>query len=336
MAAVTFCLSVSCNKIWIDITSRDVEFRLVDGSTKSAMTENEFNIVSLDLLVFSSADGSLIDLPVRAVKSDAQDQLNSISSTLQIGSSVDWFVIANAKEGSFTGIVDKASFLSAYTFLSDMEPTGPVMYASGSLSVQANTSQVSVSLERYVSKVSIGTLDVRYLDSFSIVPDVKLACIMLTNAVGSCPYSAVPSAGPVWYNKMRKEEGLPSSVSDCLVREYSTITIASSGERNVNEAFYAMPNPTDNDVNSINTPEWAERDTRLSIELLIDGTPNWYNIDLPAMECNTHYRVNQVVITCPGADSPDKPVVRSGIIYTVEVMPWDYVDTGIDFGFVVP
>ena len=92
-----------------------------------------------------------------------------------------------------------------------------------------------------------------------------------------------------------------------------------------------MPNPTSNSVNSVNAPDWSIRNTRIAVELLIDGVSNWYPVDLVEMACNVHYVINSLTVMGPGSQGPDYPVVREDVNFTLFVMPWSDESVKADF-----
>ena len=49
------------------------------------------------------------------------------------------------------------------------------------------------------------------------------------------------------------------------------------------------------------------------------------------MGCNKHYRINRLTILGPGANSPDIPVERTDLAFTVSVNTWNPMDVPINF-----
>ena len=151
------------------------------------------------------------------------------------------------------------------------------------------------------------------------------------NAVGSTPWSGTPTAGPLWYNRGEVDPALGPPERDMLVCGFGSRGIPDSRPTTLDCALYCMPNPTDNGLNSLNSPSWSPRNTRVAIELTVDGESNWYPVDLPAMECNRHYRIDDVTILGPGSQGPDYPVTRSEVTFTVSVAPWGEEHVGAQF-----
>ena len=328
-AALAALLTAGCGKDAVRTRSgrTEVVFTTV-FRTKAAVSSHEDHIASLDLLVFRCDNGQL-DAYNRSTGGTA------VSGNLSVGVSVRYYVVANAPEGVLSSFADEASFLGAKTLLSQSTASSLLMHGSGSFTVVSGSSAVPVSLDRYVSKVSVQRVEVKWLDSFVTPPSVTLGRVALVNAVGDCPWSGTPEAGSLWFNRMEIEDvddGTPAmaNVGDMLSASYS-LPVPDSAPLVLTGSLYAMPNPTSNGVNSATDPLWSPRNTRVAVELLVDGVSNWYPVDLPGMLGNRHYIVTNFAVLGPGADSPDKPVSRSEVEMDVIVQDWEDIDTDIVF-----
>lgn len=297
-----------------------VSFVLGSTRTRAAVTPHEGAVTSLDVLVFRSVEGTL-DNAAR-VASVNGEEVRSISVELTDGASLDWYVVANAPEGALS-FTSKAAFLEALTLLTQSTDRSLVMHGSGRLPSGPTEEPVRVALDRYSCKVTVSSVIVDWPEAFTMASSVALGRIVLVNVVGSTPWSGVPAAGEPWYNRMDVESGLPAVVEDMTVKDYGGAALSPGVAYDADSPLYCMPNPTANNVNSLNTPQWSPRDTRVAVEILLDGVPNWYPVDLPAMQCNHHYLINSLTVKGPGSAGPDYPVEREDIRFTVTVLPWD-------------
>ena len=296
--------------------------------TKAAVTAHEADILSLDLLVFRADNGAL----------DTYKRVSggtSVSAELPVGVAVRYHVIANAPAGILNGFSEESSFLSAKTYLYESTASSLVMHGAGSFTVADGSPAVPVSLDRYVSKVSVRSVEVKWFDSFVTPPAVSVGRVALINALGEQPWSGTPATGSLWYNKMgvvHEEDGsaATANVMD-MVCASPGVMVSSSAPVTLEVSLYAMPNPTSNGVNSDTNPEWSVRNTRVALELLVDGASNWYAVDLPAMQGNRHYVITKMTILGPGSDDPDKPVSRSEIEMTLVVAEWEDIETDVLF-----
>lgn len=319
LGAVSLGLLCSCEK---DRGASDgrtrVAFVVGAPGTRAAVTAHEDDIRSLDVLVFRADDG-LLDAHERLVR----DGLTGITAEVTAGVPLHWHIVANAPDGVLDGFTDEERLLGSVTFFTDGTTSSLVMHDEGSVTVQAEGNEpVRAVLDRYTCKVTVESLSVRWLDSFTTPPSVTLERIVLVNAVGSTPWSAVPAAGEVWYNKMGVDPSLGAFEKDMLVKEYGSRAVTSSAAMDVASPLYCMPNPVSNSWNSVNAPSWSPRNTRVAVELKVDGVSNWYPVDLPSMQCNRHYLLRGFTVSGPGSDSPDKPVSRDDVAFTVEILPW--------------
>lgn len=291
------------------------------SSTRAAVTSEEGKVVSLDVIVFRQ-DNGVLDGYAR-VESASGGVVGAISADITPGIALDWFVIANAPQGAVGQYTTKTAFQSGLASLTQGIRTTFVMMGSGSLS-SPSSSAIPVALDRYACKVSVKNLTVDWSDAFGM-GTVSVGRIALVNAVGTTPFSAVPTAGSVWYNKAGLNADLPAAVLDMVVKDYGGLAVTSSEPVNVESPLYCMPNPVVNNDNASNTEGWTPRTTRVSVELLIGGVSNWYPIDIKSMQCNKHYVINNLTVTGPGSAGPDIPVERSDVRFSILVTEWDDV-----------
>ena len=296
--------------------------------TKAAVTVHEADILSLDLLVFRADNGAL----------DTYKRVSggtSVSADLPVGVAVRYHVVANAPAGVLKGFADETSFLTARTYLYESTALSLLMHGGGVFTVTDGAPPVPVSLDRYVSKVSVRSIEVKWIDGFVTPPSVSVGCVALINALGEQPWSGTPATGSLWYNKMgvvHENDGsaATANVMDMVCATYG-LTVSSSAAVTLDGALYAMPNPASNSVNSSTHPDWSVRNSRVALELIVDGISNWYAVDLPSMQGNRHYVVTKMIVLGPGSDSPDIPISRSQIEFSLVVAEWEDIETDVLF-----
>ena len=282
-----------------------VSFSAVVNTKSSAM-----EIGTLDLLVFH---------PDGRIGTYSRVHGDEVRARVSTGSMMEWYLVANAPDGGLDGISSEQSLLSCLSRLSDNDPSEFVMAASGK-QVFAAGDHVDAELVRLPCKITLESFTPRFLEGSYSGCDVRMTGLFLLNVVGSCPYSMVPQAGD-WYNKMGVDVSLPQNVRDCIVKEFDIPLSASRVDGPW--SFYCMPNPVDNGIHSGTSPAWSPRNTRLVLELSIDGVKSWYPIDLPAMKCNHEYIVESLILLGEGSEHPDIPVTRRDIVFDVSVNPWE-------------
>ena len=295
-----------------------------DAAVKGGAVGNDGSDVQrLDLLAFRSSD-AMID-------SYASSHGSTLAAEVTAGCPLEWFMVANAPEGMFDGIVHKEEFMALRTTLSHSASGTLVMHGEGTGIFGAGGASVPVLLSRYASKVSIGRIAVTWLEDFAVTPGCTLETIALINARGDMPMSGIQSENGLWYNCSSVDSGLPVTVAPCLISSPG-LPIGGAAPVSIGTELYAMPNPSTSQDDA-NVQPWSPRQTRIAIGLRIDGVLQWYRIDLPAMQGNTHYRIENVYITGPGASVPDLGTDRVNLDFSVALRPWGSETSNVDFGY---
>lgn len=326
---------LSCNKDGMGGPKASVRFRIVtpETETKASVTPYEARVGSLDLLAFRALDGTLDGEPVRAVVVAPATTLTTISGDVTSNVALNCYVVANAPDGAFSGITSESAFLAALSRLDHSTSNSLVMVGKSlNMTVTSSDSSEDIEITRLGCKVSVGTVSMSaaYYSGLGASPTVTIGRVVLANVVGSIPYSQVPAAGSVWYNQ-RGVLDATGIVAD-LTEFTSGAAITGSSPVSVNADLYCYPNPTSNSVDSSNDGgTWSARKTRAAIEVIVNGNPEWYPVTLPAMDCNKHYRIKTLTILGPGSTSPDIPVTRTDLAFTVSVNAWSGLDVPIDF-----
>lgn len=286
-------------------------------STKAGTAAQEIN--TLDVLVFRH-DGGMLDGHKRA-----EGRALSLSVTSDV--EMDYYVIANAPANVLDVYRNQAEFLAGLSQFDGL--AGGFLFEGHGSTVFHENATVEVQLSRYACKVQLDNIRCSFLSTGMTVSEVLLTGVYLINVNGTEPWSRTATAGDLWYNKLGRDTSLPSSLQECLYVKHNTaITDADAVE--VTDVLYCYPNPTDNDVTSKDTPQWSVRDTRLVIELSIDGVANYYPIEIPGMLSNRYYHIKDVDLIGQGSSSPDIDVERTGIRFAVTVNEWtDNEDTDL-------
>ncbi len=321
-----FFLSVSCSKLFgvhEEGLRHDVTFGVSFPVTKSVAMGHEAGARSLDVLVFRS-DGSLDASGRSTGPLDESGNVASVTASVSSGTDLTWYVVANAPAGAFNGVSTRTAFESFVADLyevSDADGYLP-MYRSGTLPGYGSVSDnVPVALQRHCCKVSLRNVTVSWADAFSMSAEVRIGRIALVNVVGTRLWSGGADPAPVWYNCMDIDVESGSLAARMTVSHVDQ-PLSLSEAFDTETSLYCMPNAVSNNVNSANAGTWSERSTRVAVEIIIGGSSNWYAIDMPSMLPNTHYVVNNLLVTGPGSAGPDWPVLREDIVFHLSVEPW--------------
>jgi len=305
-----------------------VSFNVVAPSlTKGTMSAaGEAAVNTLDLLAFRTSTGAL-DCYVHAL-SDSR-----VEGAVTRGEAVNWYVVANAPaEAGLRSMANESQFLSSSTLLTHTSPATMVMSASGTDTFGPEKGEVNeIVLHRYACKITIEDIQVQWLAGFDVSPSCTVDRIVLMNVRGSAPYSGEPTArvDDLWYN-CGEDDGSHAGVLASLLGWSGPVTVSGGVDvEDLDVSLYAMPNPSAAATYAGDSP-WTPRKTRVAVQITIGGLAQWYAIDLPPMERNTHYVVEHLVILGPGSSAPDMDVNRTNVAFSLNVTPWstNSVDAG--------
>lgn len=266
---------------------------------------------TLDVLVFRTATGAL-ESHVRSAASRVNvEVLKDVEVTCK--------AVANAPSGAFAGVRTLSGWEGTSALLSQCSPASLIMTGGSTYTFSAPATE-QVELRRLPCKVSLETVTPAFLAYAYTDAESHYLGAFLVNAVGSVLYDGTAQTSP-WYNPQGRDASLPEAMQALLCADADS-TLSGAATISPDIALYCCPNPTDNSSNSLNAPQWSARNTRLVVVLSIAGQLNYYPVTLPAMTGNTEYRITDLRLLGPGSGSPDIPVSRDVIDYTVVVSPW--------------
>lgn len=325
---------LSCNKEGMGGPKASVRFRIVTPETKASVTPYEARVGSLDLLAFRALDGTLDGESVRAVVVAPATTLTTISGDVTSNVALNCYVVANAPDGAFSGITSESAFLAALSRLDHSTSNSLVMVGKSlNMTVTSSDSSEDIEITRLGCKVTVKqvSMSAAYYSGLGASPVVTIGRVVLVNVVGSIPYSMTPTVGSVWYNQRGVLDAV-GIVAD-MTEATSGVAITGSSPVDVNVSLYCYPNTINNSVDSSNDGgTWSVRNTRVAVEVIVNGNPEWYPMTIDkVMDCNKEYLVNSLTILGPGSTSPDIPVTRTDLAFTVSVNAWSGLDVPIDF-----
>lgn len=271
---------------------------------KSYATDDDSLIDRLDLLVFRASDG-------RLETQVSGNGLSPLEATVSRDREMKWYMIANAPQHSLSGFFSEEEFLSNTILMED----GFVMHGQGKTTFHENGSTVTTALSRYICKVGIGSITMEWTDALPC----SLDTIALMNVQGCAPISGIPADLPLRYNCGKIDTGIGSRLDE-LLTAHPGVRIESSSPVEPDVTLWCMPNPSKGD--SYGLP-WQNRRTRIALCISAWGQNNWYPIDLPPMEGNKYYYVDNIVIKGPGASAPDVRPERVPASFTVRILNWE-------------
>lgn len=284
-----------------------VSFLALQRETKSSADESEVN--SVDVLVFRRKDGRL--------DSYGRSPGAQVDLSVTKGVALVYYVVANAPEGVFAGIVRESDFLESRTFLCQNSVPGLVMHGGGdTMLVNDIGTSISVGLDRYVCKVTLDRVDPAFKSRES--GEVRFKGAFLLNVCASETWSGVPETVDDWFNRAAMDPCLEEPVKS-LVSAADDRAVEDSEAFCPEYSFYCLPNPAEGD----------ERVTCLVLAFAVNGNLIYYPVGIPGMEGNKWYHIRKVTLNGNGSSDPDIPLPSTELSFAIEVDPWgDPVATG--------
>lgn len=269
--------------------------------TKAASVGNETKVNNLQIFVFRP-DGSL-----DAYGSSAGTQLsiNCTAGTREI------YAVVNAAQ--LSGLSSKSALLASTSNLSDNSSDSFEMIGSVS-KVLPQSSAVTIPVKRIVSRISIDKVTARFESEAYRGMEFKVTDIYLINVAGSIN-RGLDASPSVWYNKTTFSGDLPEFTCDAGIEA----VVTEDSPYVESHYFYAYPNPSSDS----SSDTWCPRYTRLVIETKLGEKVYYYPINIPDIANNRRYSIKNLIITKPGSETPDQPVVSDSFSFDVEVSPWE-------------
>lgn len=311
-AAVAATALVSCNKdrgASVPGEGRPVEFNVsIQGAPSTRATgttyADESKVNDLQVFVFDET-GALQDYKAAGA---------AMTATLSATSGVRtvWAVV-NAP--SMADITTAARLEERATLLSDNGRDSFVMTGSTTGEI-VDGGTVAITVKRIVSRVSVAKIstDFKYALAEKVL---TVNGIYLINVAADNNY-AVSAAAPVnWLNKLGHED---ATLDELLYDGLDGVTVSNGNPYSVEHAFYPYPNPVEAETYE---DQWAPRHTMLVVDVTLDGERGYYPIELPVLERNKTYSIEEIVLTRRPGDVPYKPIETGEATAQITVAEWE-------------
>lgn len=268
--------------------------------------------------VVSSLDAVAYDAVSGILESYGHSDGNAVSLLLAKSHRLNVCLVANAPEGSVCKFPAIGQFASSVSDFADNAYGGFVM--SSGIMEDRPCEDAVCPLSRLACRIHLQTVIPAFVTPELAASGVTLDRVFLINVAGECHYDLSPS-GSGWRNRLYPDNSLSPFERESYCTEYG-IAIKDASPIDVSASLYCYPNPVDNGVEADTEPDWSPRNTRLVIQLSVDGCPNYYPVTLPAMNCNREYVIEKAVLNGYGTDEPDKAVSRTGMDFAINITPW--------------
>lgn len=356
-AVAAIAALVACNKQAPDAGIRPAVPETSDAATLTAKIVSPFNtkatvadeeseakVNAIDVFVFRTVSGgSVVDGYKRI------EEFQDVVVPCTKGQRKIYAIVNSDKD--LSGVSTEAELCAIVSDLknnhSENALTNFVMMGTKDVEITSATT-VEIAVDRLAARVWVKKITKNFSAAGLQDSEFKIVRMYLTNVVNQINLGRdfVPDATEAyWYNMMQYDE-TAEKVSEkdkfilrtgCAGIVPGTRTEPGSVDLAVENAMYAYPNPTQSDEleNSgmYTGPEggpWSIRPTRLVIEATLDGQLYYYPITLPSLEYNKSYEISNLVITRPGSDDPDMPVVGFDVPFQITVNDWTQVLMGTD------
>lgn len=310
-AALALLAALSCNREQHPAEGKPVEVTVsIQGSGTRATDvtyADESKVGSLQVFVFNG--GKLEDYQ------DAGEALTTQVAATS-GERTVWAVV-NAP--SLSGITSETELKSGISHLSENKKTAFVMCGSTTQELTDGGS-VSVVVRRLVSRVSVEKITTDYKYSLA-QENLTVHGIYLINVAGDITYDATGTPDS-WVNQL----GHKDAAYDALLYDAVDATVNNQTPYTKEHVFYPYPNPTEK---ASYEDEWTPRHTMLVVEVTFEGKKGYYPVELPILERNKTYFINELKLTHRPGDKPYKPIETGEAVVQITVSDWE---VGLNLG----
>lgn len=308
-AAVAAAALVSCHRE--PAGNRQVEITVtLRGAGTSRATDvlysDESKVNNLQVYVFN--EGRLEDY--RDAGAAMTVQLAATSGTRTV------WALVNAP--ALSGISTEEQLKKSVTHLSDNARNSFVMTGSTTQEL-VDGGSVPVTVRRIAARVSVGRITRSFQYGLADAT-LKVDAVYLINVAGD---NAIAGGAPEsWVNRLKHAD----AAYDTLLYDKVGATVGNSSPHTVEHVFYPYPNPVERVSHEA---AWTPRHTMLVIEVTLDGQKGYYPVELPVLERNKSYVVEEVILKHRPGDVPYKPVETGDATVRIAVNDWE---TGLNLG----
>lgn len=222
------------------------------------------------------------------------------------------YALVNAPDMSH--ISSKTALLSTKSTLSDYPEYGFEMIGHKDI-ILPQTSTVTIDVTRMVSRVILKQVTRNFTSSALADLEFKIDEVYLLNVAEDTNYG-LTDAPEHWINAGWYDGSLPE-----LTHDNTEADIINGDCWPMNCRYYAYPNDSEDSTEE----DWSPRRTRLVLKTTLGGKVYYYPVTLPELEPNKSYEIENLTITRPGSDNPDKPVTFQEATFDINVLPWSVV-----------
>ena len=289
----------------------------VGGIMKTKSTSpasREAKILNAQVFVFND---NWLDGYNRVVLDDdplnPSEPITSISVNCSAGERSVYVLINHPTE--LNSIVTKTEFLAITSSLSQNSHYNMVMIGNDTFTLP-QAEAVTIDVHRLLARVVIKKITRAFTVTAQAAQNFNINEIFMINVAGDTNLGE--TAAPTnWYNQRAYASEQGSLTHDSLNQ-----TLANNASYATAHYFYVYPNPT---VEDSQATIWSPRYTRLVVKATLGSDVYYYPINLPGIESNKSYEIDELILTRPGSDTPDQPVTFQDCSFNINVVGWSTV-----------
>ncbi len=317
--AATLCI-VACNK------NMDAQINEVpDPELQLERCELTVNVRSGDLVqtksttITAANEIQVNNLQVFVFRGDALDAYASVNDDDELTVSCtagERQVYALVNCPNLSAVSTKTALLATSSLLSGNSGTSFQMIGHQDEVDLPEDSPVTIDVHRLAARVVIKKISRAFTVAALAAKTFTIDQIFLINVAGDINIgeTATPS---VWLNKRAY-----NSEQAAFTYDAPAASLANNASYSTVHNFYAYPNPSSDSE----TETWSARHTRLVVKATLGTDVYYYPITLPVLESNKSYEIEELILTRPGSDNPDKPVSFQDCTFQINVVGWTTVD----------
>ncbi len=350
IAAIVAVAATACNKMdqrapkmpAVKGEATNVSFNVKGGFAPTRATEAgitaENTVNTVDIFVFFN-DGGTYDGQI-----DAYGHFTATTGTVKATTGARLvYAVVNSEydQATLSAITDLATFNAKVVNLGTQKKGAAAPYTldnftmigSKSASLVAGDNAVTINVDRVAARVRVKKIT-RNMDSPArqaqafVVTDMYISNAVIKDEydLGYSPVAAdfvnqqgvlsSPEDHALWLHRT----GFGGGSGQAIVDEH--VTASSSWDCSAEANYmYTLPNSVDTD-NDGTDAVFAPSTTKLIIKATLNGDVMYFAIPLGEIRANYSYDIEELVITRPGSDDPDKQTLVANVNYTISVNPW--------------
>lgn len=283
---------------------RKVDFTIEGLDTRAANSKLESSVSNIQVSVFDK-QGNYI----------TGGESNGNSLQLNVPVNVDSFKVCALANGSSKvfGITSLEALKASTSVLGESDDKFEMFSIKEDTDLKPGET-CSLKVRRFAAKVEIDSIK----DSISYNHTFSLEKIYLINVSTKSDFEFKVDSQAIVYKQYGKY--VPSE-TDVKGFTFDSLGLAMPATKlyDTKHCFYCYPNP-------LKAETGTARFTRLVLEAKLNGTTYYYPVNITGngagIESNKLYKITRMTITGPGSLSPDVPVSKQDLTFSVEVIDW--------------